>query len=201
MHPHRILILYGTKYGQTAKITSRVTELLEKNGDIVTHLDARELSHDVRLDAYDGVIIGGSIIRGRHQPSVRDYVSNHYLILNGMPSAFLSVSGSAASPDERGRADARRCAEEFLRVTHWRPAIVETVGGAMAFTQYGPLLRWLMKQISKRSGGPTDTTRDHELTDWSQVQRFVDQFRDIVDQALLVRALGMSAPGVFHARG
>jgi len=194
MHPHRILILYGTKYGQTAKIASRVAELLAESGDIVTSADARELPRDVKLDAYDGVIIGASIIRGRHQPRVRDFVADHFIMLNAMPSAFLSVSGSAASPDEREREEARRCAEEFLRATHWRPEIVETVGGAMAFTRYGPLLRWLMKQISKRNGGPTDTTRDHELTDWSQVQQFVDRFRDIVDQALPECPLGTIAP-------
>jgi len=194
MHPHRILILYGTKYGQTAKIASRVAALLAESGDTVTSADARELPRDVKLDAYDGVIIGASIIRGRYQPRVRDFVADHFIMLNGMPSAFLSVSGSAASPDERRREEARCCAEEFLRATHWRPEIVETVGGAMAFTRYGPLLRWLMKQISKRNGGPTDTTRDHELTDWSQVQQFVDRFRDIVDQALPVRPLGTIAP-------
>jgi menaquinone-dependent protoporphyrinogen oxidase len=110
MHARRILILYGTRYGQTAKIASRIADLLEANGDVVTRVDAREPLHDIALDAYDGVIIGASIIRGRHQRSVEDFVANHYMMLNEMPSAFLSVSGSAASPDERGRADARRCA-------------------------------------------------------------------------------------------
>ena len=43
----------------------------------------------------------------------------------------------------------------------------------MAYTRYRPLLRWMMKRLSARAGRPTDTSRDHELTDWSQVRRFV----------------------------
>ena len=184
MRAHRVLILYGTKYGQTAKIAGRIASLIEESGSVVTTHDIRALPGDVSLDAYDAVIIGASVIRGRHQRAVQEFVSRHYNILNRMPSALVSVSGSAASPDESGRADARRCAEEFLRATHWRPAMTELIGGAMAYSKYGPLLRWIMKQIAKRNGGPTDTSRDHELTDWAQVARFVSLFTVVLDQAL-----------------
>ena len=36
--------------------------------------------------------------------------------------------------------------------------------------------RMLLKVISRRSGRPTDTSRDHELTNWDQVTRFADEF-------------------------
>ena len=183
MRPHRVLILYGTNYGQTTKIAARVANRLEENGAIVNVHDVRELPSDPPLDAFDGVIIGASVIRGRHQRPVQDFVCKHYNMLNGMPTAFFSVSGSAASPDERGRADARRCAEEFLRATHWRPAMTQLIGGAMAYTKYGPLLRWIMKQIAKWNRGPTDTSRDHELTDWAQVANFAGRFAALLDQA------------------
>lgn len=185
MRPYRVLVLYGTSYGQTTKIATRIANLLEESGAIVAFLNARELPPDnVPLDVYHGVVVGASVIRGRHQRAVRDFVGRHYNILNRMPTAFFSVSGSAASPDERGRAEARRCADEFLRATHWRPSVTELIGGAMAYTQYGPFLRWIMKQIAKRNGEPTDTSRDHEMTDWSQVGCFADRFIRLLDQAL-----------------
>ena len=37
-----------------------------------------------------------------------------------------------------------------------------------------------MKQISKRHFGPTDTSRDYELTDWAEVQRFTDRYLTLV---------------------
>lgn len=184
MRPHRVLVLYGTNYGQTTRIATRIANLLDESGAVVTCRNVHEVRTDVSLDAYDGVVIGASVIRGHHQRAVQEFVSRHYNMLNGMPTAFFSVSGSAASPDERGRADARRCADTFLRATHWRPAITELIGGAMAYTKYGPLLRWVMKQIAKRNGGPTDTSLDHEMTDWVQVAHFANRFVAMLDHAL-----------------
>jgi menaquinone-dependent protoporphyrinogen oxidase len=41
-----------------------------------------------------------------------------------------------------------------------------------------------MKRISRSKGGPIDTTRDHELTDWEAVDRFgVELARNLVRSA------------------
>ena len=45
------------------------------------------------------------------------------------------------------------------------------VGGAIDYPRYNPLLRLVLKFISKKNGGPTDTSRKHELTDWDAVER------------------------------
>jgi menaquinone-dependent protoporphyrinogen oxidase len=181
MQPRRILILYGTSYGQTAKIAGRIADTFTAWGEDVTRVNAEKVSTPIDVRAYDGVIIGASVIRGRHQSTIREFVRRNVSALNNMPTAFFSVSGSAASPDERGRADARRCVERFLDETRWRPAITETVGGAIAYTKYGVILRWIMKQIARRNGGPTDTARDHELTNWIQVENFAARFQARVD--------------------
>lgn len=176
MPARRILILYGTSYGQTAKIARRIADTFTGWGEAVTRLSADELRAPVDVRAYDAVIIGASVIRGRHRPAVSAFVRQNASTLNSMPTAFFSVSGSAASPHEQERAEARRCVESFLRQTRWRPAITEMIGGAMAYTKYGVILRWIMKQIARRSGAPTDTSRDHELTDWMQVWNFAARF-------------------------
>jgi menaquinone-dependent protoporphyrinogen oxidase len=46
----------------------------------------------------------------------------------------------------------------------------------MAYTKYNPLLRWIIKRTARAAGGPTDTSRDHEVTDWAQVEHFVEAF-------------------------
>lgn len=93
-----------------------------------------------------------------------------------MPSAFFSVSGSAAGPSERDHANARRVLDEFLTKTGWRPRSVATIAGAMSFTKYGVFTRMILRMISRRAGGPTNTSRDHEMTDWDQVARFAGEF-------------------------
>jgi len=122
------------------------------------------------------VIIGGSVIAGRHQRYLERFARAHRDELNQMPSAFFSVSGSAAGSSDQDQANARRVLDAFLSKTGWHPRMTATIGGAMAFTKYGVFTRMMLKRISRREGGPTDTSRDHELTDWNQVVRFAGEF-------------------------
>ena len=41
----------------------------------------------------------------------------------------------------------------------------------------------VMRHISKREGGPTDTSRDYEMTDWVSLDRFVDGLVEGLAQA------------------
>jgi len=176
MRTQRILIIYGTRYGQTAKVAEHIRMVLAGDGLDVVVADAAAPAIDIDPERYDGVLVGGSVIRGRHQRSIRKFVIGYLARLNAMPSAFFSVSASAGSGEARGQADARRVLLDFLTETHWEPNMVATIAGAMAFTKYPLLMRWLLREISRRNGGPTDTSRDHELTDWEQVCSVAEQF-------------------------
>jgi len=179
MSTARILIAYATSHGQTAKIARYMADRFTDAGDSVTIVDAGELSrnrdlpHGQTMRDFDAVVIGASVLYGRHQRSARAFARAHHDALNAMPSAFYSVSGSASGEDTASQAEARRLADAFHRETGWHPQVSETVAGAMAYTRYSPPLRWVLKRISARRGGPVDTRRDHEMTDWAQVRRIV----------------------------
>jgi menaquinone-dependent protoporphyrinogen oxidase len=128
------------------------------------------LPKDLRLDDYDAVVVAASIIRGRHQRYIREFARRHHEHLNRMRSAFVSVSGSAQGSWER----ARRYIHEFVQQTGWNPRFPASFAGCMAYTRYGRVLRWITKLVSKRRGGPTDTSRDHEFTDWQAVERYAE---------------------------
>jgi menaquinone-dependent protoporphyrinogen oxidase len=167
----RILVVYGTAYGQTQRIARRIVDRLADYGHELSMYQGDHLPANLSLDDYDAFLVAASIIRGRHQRYIRDFVRNHVLRLTATPSAFVSVSGAAAGSAE----EARRYMEVFFEETGWRPAFPVSFAGSMAYTQYGFVLRWIIKLISRRRGGPTDTTRDHEMTDWEAVDRFADQ--------------------------
>jgi len=178
--PRHFLIVYATSYGQTARIARRMADLLMASGEAVTLVNACNHPRDFHAGEFDGVIVGGSIIAGRHHKALVRFVRAHRTLLNAIPSVFFSVSGSAASPLETERAKARQCVDQFLDTAGWQPVLTETIGGAMAYTKYNPFLRWFMKRASKAAGGPTDTSRDYEMTDWSRVERFVEGFAETV---------------------
>src|SRR5579871_5105379 len=152
MQSPRIVIVYATTYGQTAKIARRIAETLEKGGASVTVVDAVHLPADFVLQNFDLAILGGSILFSRHQPALARFARAHRDALNSMPTAFFSVSGGAAQTDPHARTEVQQFISNFLRDAGWSPGLTTAFGGAMAFTKYNPLLRFVMKRISARAG-------------------------------------------------
>lgn len=177
-----ILAIYGTAYGQTERVVRRIAERVGARGLTVTAYRGDALPADLDVGRFDGFLIAASVMRGRHQAYVQEFVRRHLDRLNHAPSAFVSVSGSAGSPLPAKQAEARGYIEKFLHDTAWHPTLATMFGGALAYTKYGFILRWIIKQISKQAGGPTDTTRDHDTTDWDAVDRFAIQVAEAVAQ-------------------
>lgn len=82
---------------------------------------------------------------------------------------------SDATPAEHARfvADVHKVLERFFAETGWHPQRVQPVAGALLYTHYNFLIRLVMQHIAKHAGGSTDTSRDHEYTDWVALDQFV----------------------------
>ena len=169
----KILIGYGTTEGQTARIAEYIADVIRGQGHEAQVLDLKR-SKDVPLDRTDAVVIGGSIHMGKHEDSVGDFVRKNRGALERLPSAFFSVSLAAHGDMENARA----YVENFEQQTGWRPTQVGYFGGALLYRQYGLLKRLMMKKIVRDKPGnlSLDTSRNHEYTEWDDVQRFAEDF-------------------------
>jgi menaquinone-dependent protoporphyrinogen oxidase len=145
-------------------------------GHEVTVYRATALPFEEDPGPYDGSLMAASIIYGRHQVSVREVARRWAARLNAMPSAFVSVCGALGGTSPDGPRHAAEYVENFVHETGWHPQRVISVAGALAYTRYGFITRWLMRWISKRIGRPTDTTCDYDFTDWGAVDAFAEQF-------------------------
>ncbi len=96
--------------------------------------------------------------------------------LDGMPSAFVSVSLSAVGQAPEDRAGLAECVARFERNTLWTPRAVHHAGGAIRFSRYGLLKRWALRLIARRRGYEADPAKDHDLTDYGALASFVDEF-------------------------
>ena len=172
----KVLIAYGTNEGQTARIAEYLADILRGHGLAADTLDLKRgpIPH---LENYDGVIVGGSVHLGKHQPRVRSFVRENRTLLDRLPSAFFSVSMAAQDRGSAGRKEVVRYLFEFAHETGWRPIRVATFAGAVPYTRYGFFTRWIMRRIARSKGSPDlDTSRDYEYTDWEQVKRFGEEF-------------------------
>ena len=175
----KVLIVYGTTEGQTAKIANFVANRL-----ILQHHQAVTTNIELGIEAsdpagFDAILVAASVHAGHYQPSVIEYVQKNRNAIATRHNAFLSVSLAAAGRDPEDLAGLEHCVASFCQETGWTPEHVHHVAGAFRYTQYDFLKRWAMKYIAYRKGAPTDTSRDYELTDWDDVERFVDTFTAI----------------------
>src|SRR5689334_13678891 len=118
----KFLVLYGTTEGQTRKISEFVSDRFAAIGHEAALLDSNDnASSDIKLRDFDGVIVAASVHVGRYQSSIQEFVRSRYQTLNGMRTAFLSVSLSAASKDPDDWKAIAECVRHFTADTHWRP--------------------------------------------------------------------------------
>lgn len=171
-----VLVVYGTTEGQTRKIAEFITQALKARGVKVDLVDSAAEDAAQVQPVYAAAIVCGSLHQHKYQASLLRFLEDNRAWLAGLPAAFVAVSLSAALKDNQSRDELRAIAEAFYRETGWTPAITRHVAGALRYTQYDYFKRLIMKLIAKQQGGDTDTSHDHEYTDWDDLTRFVDEF-------------------------
>jgi menaquinone-dependent protoporphyrinogen oxidase len=163
----KVALIYASHHGHTREICERLAEGLRGRGLSSEIRNVEDLSEDFELDGYDAVILAGSVHYGRHPRVLARFASEHRGELDALPTAFVSVS--LASADAKGASEAHDMALRFSDRTGWHPTITMPIAGALQYSKYNPLLKLVMRQVSRVGGGVTDTKHDHVYTDWEQV--------------------------------
>jgi len=170
----RILVLYGTTDGQTTKIANFLGEALRGHGAAVDVVRAGEVHPDPA--GYDAVIVAASIHAGGYQRAVVQWVRDHAEALRRRPAALLTVCLGILQREAGVYRDLLHIKQQFVTRTGWEPVRHAFVAGALKYTEYGFLKRLVMRWIASRAGGSTDTSRNHEYTDWGELSRFAQSF-------------------------
>jgi menaquinone-dependent protoporphyrinogen oxidase len=179
-------VFYATSEGQTRRVAEYVATKLREQGlsskaiDI-TSPEARSLN----WGCVSAAIVGASVHAGTHQRSAAAFIREFLDELNTRPSLFISVSLSISSKHQSEVNAARAIAQAFPMGLGWRPQRVVCVAGRLAYTQYGFLKRFIMRRIAAKQGGPTDTSRDYEMTDWETVRSIAEAVAAMIPHAAL----------------
>jgi menaquinone-dependent protoporphyrinogen oxidase len=178
----RAVIFYATREGHTRRIAEHVASELRRDMHAVELYDVKTAAGPIDWPPYDWACVAASVHAGHHEPEMIAFVKHHRQTLERLGAAFLSVTLSEAGAEdvrapkerrERAAADAQQMIDVFLQETGWRPERVLPVAGALAYSRYNFLIRFVMKRIARKAGAPTDTSRDYEFTDWSKLDSFI----------------------------
>lgn len=173
-----VLVVYATTEGQTAKVAHYIADVARREGHEVEVVPAESLtgSEPSSIEPAEVVFVGGSLHAWHHQKALATFVRAHREELRHLRTGFFSVSMSAAEPDQaKSMKEAWQHIAEFEKQTGWHPSVSAPVAGALKYSQYGPIKRFVMRAIAKRHGGATDTSRDYEYTDWGRVTAFTER--------------------------
>jgi menaquinone-dependent protoporphyrinogen oxidase len=170
----RILVLYGTTEGQTAKIARFLGDALRAQGTTTDVVDARTAAPSA--EAYEAVIVAASVHAAGYQRAVRRWVRAHAQELNGKPTAFVSVCLAVLQHEPKVQQELAAIVDRFRAATGWQPGTVKQVAGALPYSRYHWFKRWMMVRIVRKAGGDTDTSRDYEYTDWPDLRAFTEEF-------------------------
>jgi menaquinone-dependent protoporphyrinogen oxidase len=165
------LVAYASTHGHTRRIAERVAAALRDDGIAVDLCDLRAEPAPAPA-AYEAVVAGGSVHRGRHQPELVRWARRHAASLALMRSAFFSVSLVAAEDTAAARTATRAYLEEFEDETGWLPDLRVSFAGALQYREYDFPTRLAMRLLMAHGGHPTDIDRDFVYTDWHAVDEF-----------------------------
>lgn len=169
----KVLVVYGTTEGHTRKIVERLTARMRSHDAEVEVHDSTALPQSLDIAPSDAVVLAGSVHHGRHQAALIHFIKANSDALNKKPTALVSVSFSAMEDDP---SDAQGYVDLLVEETGWQPSETFLIAGALLYTEYDFMKRWMIKLIMAQHGQPSDTTRDYEFTDWPAADAFADAF-------------------------
>ena len=123
-------VFFATSEGQTRVIARRIVSVLNDLGLESCAIDvAGPNAADIDWAHVRGALVGASIHIAKHQKAAERFVKAHAADLTSVPSAFFSVSLSAASKNAKEVEAAEKLAKALPTACGWVPARIVSVAG------------------------------------------------------------------------
>ena len=166
----KILIVYSTTDGHTRKISRRLQDMIENQGNQVTVISVDDASA-VDLKPFDKIVIGASIRYGKHSPKIYEFIKENTQTLDSKSNAFFSVNVVARKP-EKNTPETNPYLIKFLKQIAWKPKTLAVFAGKIDYQKYRLLDRFMIRLIMWMTKGPTDPKANIEFTNWNDVEEF-----------------------------
>jgi len=166
------VVAYISANGQTRKIAAAVAAALKDKGMPAELVDIKKARGKINAKDLKGVFLGGYIHAGKYPGGLFRFIARNQQVLSSVPVHFFTACLAAKAATEEGKKTMDGYLESFRKVSGLTPATAAFFAGALPYTRYNPIVRFLMRKISESTAGDCDTTRDFEYTDWQAVKKF-----------------------------
>ncbi len=174
----RVLIAYGTRFGSTEEISSKMAEIMKKNGLDTTIINVKKDKWPP-LDQFAAVLIGSGIKMGKWTKEAKNFIKKNIKALK--EKSFLAVfvsSGEASDPEKYQEAKEKYVQKmitdlglDLNKVMH------EAFGGVFDMSSTSRMGR-LDKMFSNMGAKEDENITENEyndLRDWDQIQSFANE--------------------------
>src|SRR5215472_128402 len=157
----RTAVFYATREGQSELVAQRVARDLRSRAIEADVINVKDIRGRIDWDAYDAAFVVASVHVGHHEKEMVEFVKRSKNELEQLNAAFLSLTLSQAGAElesntaaqrEAAHADALRMVAVFATETGWRFEHSLTVAGALKYSKYNFLVKWIMKRIAHKEG-------------------------------------------------
>lgn len=169
----KVLILYGSVEGQTAKIARFVKEKVEGLGHEAALINADD-PVPVPFEGVDAVVLAAPVHQRRHPATFEALLSARKADLAARKVLMLSVSLNAAFPE--GREEAEDYLLEMKMRTGVEPDAELLVAGAVRTGEYDYFAKQVVQYVVMRGRDYDRQAEVHEFTDWDALAGAVDGF-------------------------
>lgn len=180
----RVLIAYGSRWGSTEEIASKLAGFLEEEGVEATVLDVKKDRDWPSLEGYDGVIVGSGVKISKWMREPVGFLRRKAGELRGRKVAlFVSCMSVLADPES-----ARRDLLEKVAGEAGVEAVLMEAFGPLADLGPGSRMGFLDRRIagaamaglSKDLGLELDMKGRNDLRDWDKIRDFAQRFAEIL---------------------
>ncbi|SDK23974.1 menaquinone-dependent protoporphyrinogen oxidase [Ferrimonas sediminum] len=168
----RLLVLYMSRGGHTARVARVIMESVRAEGHECDMMDINEAVHEsVDWDRYDLVALGAPVLYGTYDKGFFKFIDDHATQIEAKPNSFFNLSVVARTP-EKATVEGNRYMQKFLELSPWKPKDMKVIAGKVNYPAWGWLDTLAIQMIMKMTNGPTDKNSVIDYTDWEDVKAY-----------------------------
>ncbi|MCW3995222.1 MAG: nitric oxide synthase [Candidatus Bathyarchaeota archaeon] len=170
----KTLIVYGTRWGNTADIAKKIGEVIINNGNTVEIVDAKKTLP--KVDSYDLVVIGSGISMGKWTKETLEFLKANAAKLRDKKTAFFVSCGLILR--EGG---VEKTQEDYLAKVadtyELQPVDFGAFGGCIDFNGNYGILGSLFVKSSKNKCRKIgiDTTKRYDFRNWADISKWAEK--------------------------